>query len=100
MSSMKRRAAKPLAPQVSEEQDSVRQRVLGAAVSSFPKKGYVRTSSLDVAHRARIFKRNMSAMCTGKPAMLRELVSERARRMRLPLDLHAVSDRKQLVAAL
>jgi len=97
---MKRRAAKPLAPQVPEEQESVRQRVLGAAFSSFLEKGYARTSMLDVANRARISKRDLYAMCAGKPAMLRELVSERARRMRLPLDLPAVSDRKQLVAAL
>jgi len=97
---MKRRADKPLAPQLPEEQESVRQRVLGAAFSSFLEKGYARTSMLEIASRARISKRDLYAMCNGKPAMLKELVSERARRMRLPLDLPAVRDRKQLAAAL
>jgi len=97
---MKRRAAKPVPPHVPEEQDSVRQRVLGAAFSSFLEKGYARTSMLEIASRARISKRDLYAMCNGKPAMLKELVSERARRMRLPLDLPAVRDRKQLAAAL
>jgi len=100
MTTMKRRAAKPVPPHVPEEQDSVRQRVLGAAFSSFLEKGYARTSMLEIASRARISKRDLYAMCNGKPAMLKELVSERARRMRLPLDLPAVRDRKQLAAAL
>jgi AcrR family transcriptional regulator len=39
-------------------------------------------------------------MCSGKPAMLRELVSERARRMRLALDLPAASTREELAATL
>ena len=100
MTTMKRRAAKPVPPHVPEEQDSVRQRVLGAAFSSFLEKGYARTSMLEIASRARISKRDLYAMCNGKPAMLKELVSERARRMRLPLDLPAVRDRKQLAVAL
>jgi AcrR family transcriptional regulator len=92
---MKRRAAK-LRPVVATEQDPVRQRVLGAAFAALLEKGYARMSMLDVASRARISKRDLYAMCSGKPAMLRELVSERARRMRMPLDLPTVSDRKQL----
>ena len=92
MAIMERRAANSPQPKLPEEQESLRQRVLGAAFSTFLDKGYARTSMLDIASRARISKRDLYAMCAGKPAMLKELVSERARRMRLPLE-----DRKSVV---
>jgi AcrR family transcriptional regulator len=97
---MKGPAGGPGAPPTSAEDDSLRQRVLGAAFAALLDKGYARMSMLDVASRARISKRDLYAMCSGKPAILRELVSERARRMRLPLELPAVRDRRQLAGTL
>jgi AcrR family transcriptional regulator len=97
MAVMKRRAANPSSP---ADEDTLRQRVLGAAFSTFLEKGYARTSMLDIASRAKISKRDLYAMCSGKPAMLREVISERARRMRLPLDIPAVRNRGELFATL
>jgi AcrR family transcriptional regulator len=97
MTTMKRRAADPSPP---ADEDTLRQRVLGAAFSTFLEKGYARTSMLDIASRAKISKRDLYAMCSGKPAMLREVISERARRMRLPLDMPAVRNREELIATL
>jgi AcrR family transcriptional regulator len=82
------------------EEDEQRQRVLGAAFATFLEKGYARTSMLDIASRAKISKRDLYAMCSGKPAMLREVIAERARRMRLVLELPTVKDRKGLAATL
>jgi AcrR family transcriptional regulator len=83
-----------------DDEDTQRQRVLGAAFATFLEKGYARTSMLDIASRAKISKRDLYAMCSGKPAMLREVIAERARRMRLPLDLPPVKDRRSLIATL
>ncbi|HZP98350.1 MAG TPA: TetR/AcrR family transcriptional regulator [Reyranella sp.] len=80
--------------------DAQRQRVLGAAFAAFLEKGYARTSMLDIASRAKISKRDLYAMCSGKPEMLREVIAERARRMRLALDLPAATDRAGLAATL
>jgi len=94
MTAMKRRTANPSPP---ADEDTLRQRVLGAAFSTFLEKGYARTSMLDIASRAKISKRDLYAMCSGKPAMLREVISERARRMRLPLDMPAVRQSRRAV---
>src|SRR6516162_7422418 len=99
MRAMKRSTPPPAAAD-DEDADTQRQRVLGAAFATFLEKGYARTSMLDIASRAKISKRDLYAMCSGKPAMLREVIAERARRMRLPLDLPPVKDRRSLIATL
>lgn len=69
------------------ERVSLRERVLGAAFRSFIEKGYLRTSTLDIATRAKASKRELYAVCADKQGLLREAITERAKRMRLPLDL-------------
>jgi AcrR family transcriptional regulator len=54
---------------------------------SFVEKGYLRTSTLDIATRARASKRELYAVCADKQGLLREAIAERAKRMRLSLDL-------------
>jgi AcrR family transcriptional regulator len=82
----------PLAPS--------RERILNAAFSSFTEKGYARTSTLEIATRAKVSKRELYALCTDKSALLRDAVTERAKRMRLALELPAAKDREALATTL
>jgi len=78
----------------------LRERVLNAAFSAFMEKGYAATSTLEIATRAKVSKRELYQVCTNKPGLLLEAISERARRMRLPLELPAAKDRAGLTATL
>jgi AcrR family transcriptional regulator len=63
-------------------------------------KGYAGTSTLEIATRAKVSKRELYQVCSGKPGLLKEAITERARRMRLALDLPAAKDRAALAAIL
>lgn len=78
----------------------VRERVLNAAFSVFMEKGYAATSTLEIATRAKVSKRELYQICADKPALLRDAIAERVRRMRSPLDLPPATDRKSLAATL
>ena len=47
-----------------------RQRILGAALSAFMEGGYAQTSTLEIATRARVSKRELYALFGNKEAML------------------------------
>jgi AcrR family transcriptional regulator len=79
---------------------SVRNRVLGAAFAAFMQNGYERTSTLEIATRARVSKREIYALFASKQAMLAACITERAEKMRLPLDLPAPTTREALAATL
>jgi AcrR family transcriptional regulator len=87
------------APQ-SDSETSVRDRVLGAAFSAFMERGYERASTLDIATRARVSKRELYTLFDSKHAMLAACIASRTKRMRLPLELPAAGDRKVLAAML
>ena len=78
----------------------LRERVLNAAFSAFMEKGYAATSTLEIATRAKVSKRELYQICADKPALLRHAIAARAQRMRLPLDLPPATDRKSLAATL
>jgi AcrR family transcriptional regulator len=78
----------------------MRDRVLGAAFSAFMEHGYAGASTLDIATRAKVSKRELYALFDDKHAMLAACIAERAKRMRLPLKLPAAGDRKALAATL
>jgi AcrR family transcriptional regulator len=78
----------------------VRERVLNAAFSAFTEKGYAGTSTLEIATRAKVSKRELYQLCGDKPALLRDCITERVQRMRLPLALPAAKDRKALATTL
>jgi AcrR family transcriptional regulator len=78
----------------------VRERILGAAFSAFMEKGYAGTSTLEIASRAKVSKRELYQVCSGKSGLLKEAITERASRMRLPLELPPAGDRQALVAML
>jgi AcrR family transcriptional regulator len=78
----------------------LRERVLNAAFSAFMEKGYAAASTLEIATRAKVSKRELYQICADKPALLRQAIAERAQRMRLPLDLPPATDRAALAATL
>ena len=49
---------------------AVRKRILSAALSAFMESGYAQTSTLEIATRARVSKRELYALFGSKEAML------------------------------
>jgi AcrR family transcriptional regulator len=78
---------------------STRERVLKAAFAVFRSRGFSGASTLEIATRARVSKRDLYALFGSKHAMLAACIKERAARMRQPLEL-AVPNSQADVAAL
>lgn len=87
---------------VNKEADGpeIRKRILGAALSAFMEGGYAQTSTLEIATRARVSKRELYTLFGNKEAMLVACISERAQRLQAPVDLPALRDRKTLADVL
>jgi AcrR family transcriptional regulator len=88
------------APQETDAEPAVRQRILDAAFSSFMKKGYAATSTLEIASVARVSKRALYAEVGNKQEMLAACIGERAKRFRIPANLPEPRDRETLGRAL
>jgi AcrR family transcriptional regulator len=85
-----------------EETDgtAVRKRILGAALSAFMEGGFAQTSTLEIATRARVSKRELYALFGNKEAMLVACITERAQRLKAPADLPELRDRETLAKVL
>jgi AcrR family transcriptional regulator len=79
---------------------STRERVLAAAFAVFRKHGFSGASTLEIATRAQVSKRDLYALFGSKHAMLTACIRERASRMRQPLELAAPSSREAVTATL
>jgi len=79
---------------------TLRERIMHAAFSLFMERGYDATSTLAIATRARVSKRDIYALFPHKRDILAVAIAERARRMRQPLDLPAARTRAGLVRTL
>jgi AcrR family transcriptional regulator len=75
---------------------AVRDRILEAAFAAFMKSGYATTSTLEIATRARVSKRELYALVGNKQEMLTACISERAKRLDVPADLPVPRDRETL----
>ncbi len=75
-------------------------RILEAAFAAFMKNGYAMTSTLEIATRARVSKRELYALVGNKQEMLIACISGRARRLSVPADLPVVRDRETLARVL
>ena len=79
---------------------AVRGRILDAAFAAFMKSGYARTSTLEIATRARVSKRELYALVGNKQKMLIACIRERAGRLQAPTDMPVPHDRETLEHAL
>lgn len=79
---------------------SVRDRILNAAFDSFIEHGYAGTSTLMIASRAKVSKRDLYANFADKQAMLLACINRRAGRMGIAAELPAPRDRDMLAAVL
>lgn len=79
---------------------SARERILAAAFAAFTGRGYAAASTLDIATRARVSKRELYAFFGSKQQMLTACIAERAQRMRLPADREPPRNAAELEAAL
>jgi AcrR family transcriptional regulator len=75
-------------------------RILGAAFKAFMETGYAGTSTLEIATRAKVSKRDLYANFGSKQAILIACINSRAARTRLPPNLPAPRSRDMLVSIL
>jgi AcrR family transcriptional regulator len=79
---------------------AVRDRILTAAFEAFQERGYAATSTLEIATRARVSKRELYALVGNKQQMLIAAIGERAKRLQAPADMPALRDRATLAQVL
>ena len=77
-----------------------RERVLKAAFALFRARGFSGASTLEIATRAQVSKRDLYALFGSKDAMLAACIKERAARMRQPLAFAAPKSRAEVAAFL
>lgn len=77
-----------------------RMRILKAAMEAFVEHGYAAATTLDIATRARVSKRELYALVGNKERMLEACVAGRGQRMRLPAEFPAPVDAASLRTAL
>jgi AcrR family transcriptional regulator len=75
-------------------------RITSAAFAAFMEKGYAGTSTLEIATRAKVSKRDLYANFSNKQAVLLACIRSRARRVQLPPDLPAPRSPEILAATL
>jgi AcrR family transcriptional regulator len=78
------------------DEPGVRERILKAAFAAFMRSGYATTSTLEIATRARVSKRELYRLVGNKQEMLIACISERAKRLDVPADLPVLRDRETL----
>jgi AcrR family transcriptional regulator len=81
-------------------QNHMHERILGAAFTAFSEEGYAATSTLDIATRAKVSKRDLYANFGSKHAVLAACIKSRADRMRPSPDLPTPRSREMLAATL
>src|SRR6267142_6659089 len=83
-------------PQEDADETPARRRILDAAFAAFMEGGYAGTSTLEIATRARVSKRELYALVGSKQEMLAACIGERAKRLQVPADLPEPHDRETL----
>jgi AcrR family transcriptional regulator len=78
----------------------MQERILGTAFRAFTEDGYAETTTLEIARRAKISKRDLYANFGSKHAVLVACIKSRADRMRLPPDLPTPRTRQMLASTL
>jgi AcrR family transcriptional regulator len=83
----KKAVSGPPRPHAKGSSGSTRERALTAAFDVFRKRGFSGASTIEIATRAQLSKRDLYALFGSKHAMLTACIKERASRMRQPLEL-------------
>lgn len=78
------------------DEEEVRGRILDAAFMAFKENGYAVTSTLEIATRARVSKRELYALVGNKEEMLKACVTQRAKRLQASPELPVPRDRDTL----
>lgn len=78
----------------------MRERILHAAMQEFMEFGYSTASTLKIATRAQVSKRDLYALFGNKQAMLAACIADRAARMHLPAQPPRPRDHEELLALL
>ena len=86
--------------QEGDRETAVRRRILEAAFAAFMESGYAATSTLEIATRARVSKRELYALVGNKQEMLVACITERAKRLQVPADVPVPRDRDTLAHVL
>jgi AcrR family transcriptional regulator len=81
-------------------EDDKRTRILHAAIDVFMEHGFAAATTLEIATRAKVSKRELYALVGNKEQMLAACVAGRGQRMRLPADYPAPTDMASLRQAL
>ena len=87
-------------PRLEKGQDAVRDRILRAAMRTFMEHGFAAATTLEIATRAKVSKRELYALVGNKEQMLAACVAGRGQRMRLREGFPAPDDLASLESAL
>jgi len=79
---------------------AARERILTAAFEAFMERGYAATSTLEIATRARVSKRELYALVGNKQKILITAIGARAKRLQAPADMPMLRDRATLAQVL
>lgn len=90
------KTAKPRRRRRGGDEDEVRGRILQAAFTAFKENGYAVTSTLEIATRARVSKRELYALVGNKEEMLKACITRRAEQLRASPELPVPRDRETL----
>ena len=82
------------------DENALCNRIIGAAFEAFVENGYAGTTTLEIATRAKVSKRDLYANFPNKQAVLLQCITNRAARMRLSPDLPAPRSREILAQIL
>lgn len=80
--------------------NDARKRIMEAAFAVLMEQGYTRASTLEIATRAKVSKRELYALFGDKRGVLVAMIAKRAARMSQPLALPESADRATLAATL
>jgi AcrR family transcriptional regulator len=84
----------------SSDSAAVRERILTAAFEAFKERGYAATSTLEIATRASVSKRELYALVGNKQQMLIAAIGQRAKRLQARADMPMLRDRATLAQVL
>lgn len=83
-----------------DEDRPARERILGAAFGAFMEHGYTRASTLDIATRAKVSKRELYSHFENKQALFAAGIAQRTDAMQIPLQHSDVANLEGLAATL